>query len=118
VKHFRLVAAAACAIVLLGCGSPEGTVIDGWPIGAKVPDCVGRTFTPSCDQLIAAATTALDARDGLHAPVIGVTLYYENTQNIRTVANTVAVFVLSDGSRRAIFTSWSPGGSITLNYGP
>jgi hypothetical protein len=116
VKHARLAALVACAAVLLGC--QEG-VIDGWPIGAEVLDCASRTFTPSCDQLVAAAESALVARDGPHStPIVAVKLYYEAGGPTRTVANTVAVFVLSDGRRRAIFTSWSPGGSITVDYGP
>jgi hypothetical protein len=114
----RFVAVATCASILLGCGSPKGTVIDGWPIGANVPDCAGRTFTPSCDQLIAAAEAALDARDGRHAAIVDVHLYYEANPPIREGGNTVAVFVLGDGSRRAILSGWSPGGSLTLEYGP
>jgi hypothetical protein len=114
----RLVVAAACLWIFLGCESPRGTVIDGWPIGANVPDCAGRTFTPSCDQLIAAAETALVARDGPHAAIVDVHLYYEANPPIREGGNTVAVFVLGDGSRRAILSGWSPGGSLTLDYGP
>jgi len=70
--------------------------------------------------LVRAATAALDARDGPHAAIVSVKLYREGPTSppiIRTTGDTVAVFVLSDGSRRAIFTGWGAG-SITVDYGP
>ena len=123
-RLLHVAAVVACAMLILGCGQshevagPNGAVIDGWPIGAELPDCTSQTFTLSCDEMIRAATTALDARDGPHAPVVSVKLYSEAPPVARTTGTTVAVFVLADGSRRALFVGSTPGGPITVDYGP
>jgi hypothetical protein len=96
----------------------EGPVIDGWPI-AEVAACDGRN--PSCEDLFSAARGALDKRDGPFQPaIVSTTLYYLGEgAPIRTTGNTVAVFTMTDGTRRAIFVSGSmPLPVLTLDFGP
>jgi hypothetical protein len=120
----RLIGMVAFAALLLGCATgsshevagSDGPIIDGWPI-VEVCDCAGKT--PLRDELIRAATAALDHRDGLHPAIVRATLEYEAAgAPIRTIGNTVAVFVLADGSRRAIFVGNNPGSPLTVDYGP
>jgi hypothetical protein len=108
---------AACLTLLVGC---QANVVDRWPISARTPDCASRASTAwSCVALLAAAATALDARDGQHADIVSANLYLEVDPPFpREAGDIVAVFALSDGTRRAILTGWSPGGSHAVDYGP
>ena len=121
--RLRVVAAwSLSAVLLLGCSSHEitgknGPIIDGWPIAGEGAECDDR-------ELCQAATDALRRRDGPHALIVSTQLYL-GLIAANTRGNTIVVFTLADGSRRAIYAVRAPGGAnpgdteiFTEGFGP
>jgi hypothetical protein len=92
---------AACDVL----GSPAG---DRVVTADDVEVARGR-----CEDLVAAAARALDERDPGHPPVMGMQLH-ERRRAPTTIGGLqyVAVYVLADGSVRAIGVGW-PGVATT-----
>jgi hypothetical protein len=121
-----MLAVAAAAWALSACGG-QGSIVDGWGIGA--PYTCGANTDPDpecpCAALLPLAGHALDRRDPGHAPVVEAQLHEEGPDAagspvIRSSPFLVAVFRLADGSTRAIGVGY-PGVStepMALDYGP
>ena len=109
-RRVRILVAVLASLSLAGCGSAGGNgQIDGWAIGEESP-CAPNDAR--CLQMIEVATKRLDERDARHSPIVNVSVHAEGMypnedgemgQLFRSGGfPTVIVFVLADGSRRAI----------------
>jgi len=122
------VAGLLASLLLTGCSSP-GQIgqVDGWSIG------VGAACAPNdarCLQMVEVATARLDERDAGHAPIAQVSVHAEGMypnddgsmgEVIRSGGPPkVVVFVLADGSRRAIGVKYVLNADIptTYDHGP
>ena len=122
--HRVLIAAMAVAAVAMGCGTStvvtEGSVIDGWTLGAPY-SCTDIDPQRPCSAMLPFAQKGLDQRDPGHLPVVASQLRLEGNQTIvRSGVLYVAVFTLSDGSHKAIAVTY-PGVATylwTMDYGP
>jgi hypothetical protein len=117
------------AIAVAACGlETNNGVIDGWLVGPSTA-CQDRVVSANnvevargrCADLVAAAATALDHRDPGHAAVVAMQLHKrEWPPNTGGGLQYVAVYLLADGSVRAIGVGW-PGVATTpytMEYGP
>lgn len=113
------------SVVLAGCafGGVNGQV-DGWSIGKQMP-CPAADAR--CQKMIEVATNRLDGRDGLHPAVVQVTVHEEGMypnedgNGMGMVYRsggfpTVIVFVLADGSRRAIGVKYVLNDDVPTTY--
>ncbi len=127
--RLRALAGLLASLVLAACnlGAVPGQV-DGWSIGGHV-SCA--PADARCQQMIEVATKRLDQRDPGHPAVAIVTVHeeglYPNDEGggegfiIRSGGPpTVIVFVLEDGSRRAIGVKYVLTNDVptTYDHGP
>jgi hypothetical protein len=125
----RVIGGLLASLVLAACylGAVAGQV-DGWSIGEPVA-CA--PTDARCQQMIEVATKRLDDRDSGHPPVTQVSVHaegmYPNTDGggmglvIRSGGPpTIIVFVLADGSRRAIGVKYVLNDDVptTYDHGP
>lgn len=121
-RHFA-VAAIATAAVLVGCGtSPiaEGSVIDGWSVGASFA-CTDPDPERPCSAMLPFAQRRLDQRDPNHLPVIASELRSQGPNHpLHTGTLYIAVFTLADGSHKAIAVTYPEVATYlwTMDYGP
>jgi hypothetical protein len=111
------------AAVLMGCGThavTNGSVIDGWTVG-EVWTCTETDRERPCSAMLPFAQKRLDQRDPGHLAVVASQLRLEGNRTIvRSGVLYLAVFTLSDGSRKAIAVTY-PGVATylwTRDYGP
>ena len=123
--RLRASAGLLASLVLAACNllAVPGQV-DGWSIG-EVEVC---TLTDArCQKMIEVATNRLDERDSGHPPIASVTVHeegmYPNDEGggegfiIRSGGPpTVIVFVLEDGSRRAIGVKYVLSNEVPTTY--
>ena len=118
--------ACSSAVTLVG----ENTIVDGWSIGPEA-SC---TVQPACDELIEAATSALDVRDPGHPAVVAATHREEGLypnedgdfgQLFRSGASGfsgIVLFLLADGTYRALGVGRLPfhpdHAPLTFEHGP
>lgn len=132
--HSRAVLIGLIAILAAACGglgrtSSSDRVIDGWLVGPATT-CQDRVIRDAnnvevargrCDDLVAAATTALDHRDPGHPTAISMQLHQRLSPPDRVGGLAfVAVYTLADGSVRAIGVGWPEVATYayTIDYGP
>ena len=106
----RVLTGLLASLLLAACnlGDVKGQV-DGWSIGEQLA-CAATDAR--CQQMIEVATKRLDERDSLHPPVAQVSVHAEGMYpnddgSMGTVIRSggppmIVVFVLVDGTRRAI----------------
>lgn len=94
---------------------PTGSLVDGWPIGER-NDC----RAVPCDEMIVAATEALQRRDGGTAAIVDVSIYdREQRPPIRSTAPKIAVFKLVGDEFKAIAVYETFTGPLqTIEFGP
>ena len=114
------------ALVVAGCGLlqlGEHGQVDGWAIGKEMP-CAPENAR--CQKMIEVATKRLGERDPSHAAIVEVSvheegLYPNDDGNMGPVYRSggfpsVVVFVLADGSRRAIGVKYVLNDDIPTAY--
>jgi hypothetical protein len=124
----RIVVGLLTGVLLAACGSHEANgQIDGWAIAEEEP-CAPNDA--QCLEMIEVATKRLDGRDAGHAPIVKVSVHAEGLypdddgdmgQLFRSGGfPTVIVFVLADGSRRAIGVKYVLNDEVptTYDHGP
>ena len=97
--------------------------VDGWSIAEQMP-CAPPDSR--CQKMIEVATKRLDDRDSLHAPVVQVSVHaegmYPNDDGSMGLVlrsggpPTIIVFVLDDGTRRAIGVKYVLNDEIPTAY--
>ena len=124
-----LIATMAAACGGLGRTSSGEQVIDGWLVGPATA-CQDRVIRDEnnvevargrCEDLVAAATTALDHRDSGHPTVMSMQLHLRLSPPDRIGGlQFVAVYTLADASVRAISVGWPEVATypFTIDYGP
>lgn len=118
------IAVAAVAGVAMGCGTgtvvADGSVIDGWTLGASYA-CTDIDPQRPCSAMLPFAQRRLDRRDPGHLPVVASELRSEGPNHpTHTGLRYIAVFTLSDGSRKAIAVMYPEVATYlwTIDYGP
>ena len=109
--RLRVVVGLLASVLLVACGA-GGTngQVDGWSIGEEMA-CA--PADAQCQKMIVVATERLDGRDPGHPPVVHLSVHAEGMypnevgDGMGLVYRsggfpTIIVFVLADGSRRAI----------------
>ena len=132
--HSRAALIGLIAILAAACGglgptSSGDRVIDGWLVGPATT-CQDRVIRDEhnvevargrCEELVAAAMTALDHRDPGHPTVMSMQLHLRlSPPNTIGGLHFVAVYALADASVRAIGVGWPEVATypFTIDYGP